>query len=696
MRAVGSSRTSTEMSALTRTRGDESFGDLEHLRVAATSSRAAAGFRNDRDPTTPEEERYWSALEKRRQQSPTHVNGVSAVARARAASAGTPVERARDALVTAIAGEPWFGGAWIGSGSGETINVYINSTLTPEHYEQADLALPLDVGGFPVEIWHADVGLGRGGVSERQTVTLPDGTTHVATTTRRSSEKLAALSVRDRVVRALADLPVTGATVERGPLAPRVRVRVDASAAADTAIVIAERVPSLLDGVEVLVEFAGPMLPLVAGVSRVGAGEDASFTVPKPGPIPATPAPLAGPWYTDVNGAIWQIVDNWSGWTTAPPFLSSRMGGISIWYPLQPLGGSDDDRPILKAPSPEVLKTRIDAFAKNHVALSPATDGLPKIASDYADKKNGRWIFARSPSTFGDDEVRAISPDYPMFPLSMSDADVPDVTEKTVSALDAALELFASRHTTQSLLGFRRVPPKGAPPPAPAPVPDPAVASGDGKPATTAEAALPSPSADVATAIRQAAATLDRSPRRKDLTEAGRIEFLAVGLLENRYGTQADWYFTRPDGSRGPSFNWGALRARPGDLFVEHGDRDALGKPLPAVKFAAFTTQDAGLVRFAEVFAKPDTLAAANRGDALATARAMYGHGYFQGSGSDAASRVDRYARAIASASEVVARVLGVKNPVFFVAPSESSGGGAVLALAGAAALGIGALLLRG
>lgn len=674
------------MSALIRTRGDGG-GDLEQLRVAAVASRAAAGFRNDRDPTTPEEESYWRALERRRQRSQVHVNGVSAVARTRANdSAGSTVEGLGRGLEQAIAREPWFGGLWIGSGP--TINVYINSTLTPDHYEQADLALPLDVGGIPVEIWHADVGLGRGGVPETRVITLPDGSTHLAHTTRRSEEKLSALRVRDRVVRALSALPISGATIERGPNSPRVRVKVDASAiedGAEAAMAVATHVPTLLDGVEILVEVAGPLL--VAGAGAQTRTGDILKDV-------TTPTTAIGHWYTDSNGAVWEITDNWAGWTAPPPFFSSRMGAFSPWYPLQPLSKSDDDRPILKAPSPEMLRARIDAFAKRHVALAPASDGLPKIQTDYTDSKGGRWAYAYRSSTFGD-EARAISADYPMFPLSMADDDTPDLTEKDRAALESSIDLFASRHTKQSLLGFRRTPPKGAPPPST----EPPVASappGESKPKTAAEATLPPPSADVATAIRQAAAVLDRSPQRKNLTEAGRIEHLAVGLLENRYGTQPDWYFTRPDGSRGPSFNWGALRARASDLFVEHGDRDASGKALPKVKFAAFTTQDAGLARFVEVFDKPDTLAAANRGDALATARAMYGHGYFEGSGPDVAARVDRYARAIASASEVVARVLGVKNPVFFVSPPEKPGGGTVVALAGAAALGIGVLLLRG
>jgi hypothetical protein len=129
---------------------------------------------------------------------------------------------------------------------------------------------------------------------------------------------------------------------------------------------------------------------------------------------------------------------------------------------------------------------------------------------------------------------------------------------------------------------------------------------------------------------------------------------LAIGLFESGYGLSGSWL--KADGS--PSYNWGALVGSGTAGSIDHGDRDRDGNPY-TTPFMAFHTMRQGFERFMKTFAKPDQLAAAERGSARDTAAAMYRHGYFTGVKGSDADRINAYAGAILNTSKQIAQTLG-------------------------------------
>jgi len=128
---------------------------------------------------------------------------------------------------------------------------------------------------------------------------------------------------------------------------------------------------------------------------------------------------------------------------------------------------------------------------------------------------------------------------------------------------------------------------------------------------------------------------------------------LAIGLLESGYGVEGRWI--KSNGQ--PSYNWGAVVGKGTDGSVFPGDKDATGKPT-SPPFKAFNTMAEGYTSFYGTFAKPDTYAAASRGDAYGTAKAMYGHHYYTGIKGSDEDRIKLYALAIYNSAKHVASVL--------------------------------------
>ncbi len=137
------------------------------------------------------------------------------------------------------------------------------------------------------------------------------------------------------------------------------------------------------------------------------------------------------------------------------------------------------------------------------------------------------------------------------------------------------------------------------------------------------------PAADVRRAY-DALARVDPS-----LSVGARQMALAIACAESNLGLFPP--LVGPAGE--PSHNWGAVvytgpaqappfAGSPG--FITGRDHDAAGNPT-SVRFAAFPTMEAGAANFLRTWAKPDTRAAANAGDAHAVAAAMFGHGYYTG-----------------------------------------------------------------
>jgi len=196
--------------------------------------------------------------------------------------------------------------------------------------------------------------------------------------------------------------------------------------------------------------------------------------------------------------------------------------------------------------------------------------------------------------------------------------------------------------------------------------------------------------------IRQAdAAVRSVTP---SMNDAERQIVLAIGLLESGFGVSGRWL--KPDGE--PSYNWGAVVGKGTDGSVFPGDKDASGTPT-SPPFKAFNTMAEGYKSFYGTFAKTDTNAAAMKGDALGTARAMYGHHYFTGTKGTDEERIRLYAGAIVGAARQVAAALGETLHVDEVPPEGASSGGSsasrtLLAFTGLALAGvfIGTLRMKG
>jgi len=693
-------------------------GSLDSLRSAAAASRARAGFRNDRDPTTSEEEHYWKALGKARLSSNVRVNGVLTRTRSDGADASTnsswqqhqdeartssdpKVRRAAeiaDSLRASLRNERWFADTWLSYGGpvptpeyrDPRVQISINSTIPDasglDDYDRADLALPLSIDGIPIDLWHHDVGLPRGGMRERHPMTMPSGETYDTSSIRVSQEKLAALRARDALAAQLGHIDVRGATIEKPhPQAPPV-LRVKVATTED-----AKQIPDVVWGMSVVVDLIAAVIP-VATVLVAGQPSQLSRTIDAHAPRVGTSAAVTK---VDRNGASWTISE----------IETSTFSGRSTVY--SPPG-------TVYATTLEGVNKKIDAYADAHSITT-----IFSSVGSYIDENDGIWFRTDRwkvtyPPKIPTDAVRYVA-ETSSYKKTLGSTTNTTVEAMTEIALKGAIDAFALAHRSKTA-PKPPLPPEEdtgvsdeAPPPPPLPPgaeEDTGVSDSiddvepDKKPPTMTEATLPPPNPTVAAAIRAAAAVLDRSPWRKLITAAGRQEFLGVGLLENLYGTKSDWFFTTPEGKWQPAYSWGATVARKGDLFLLHGDKNPDGSKTTR-KFAAFRTADEGFARFWLIFAKPDTLASANDGNATDTAAAMYGHGYFGGVAGSPTERIERYARAIKGASDVVANVLGEKKlvrlegaPILVKKPAPSGGGG--ILLAGAAILGLGILVVKG
>jgi hypothetical protein len=198
------------------------------------------------------------------------------------------------------------------------------------------------------------------------------------------------------------------------------------------------------------------------------------------------------------------------------------------------------------------------------------------------------------------------------------------------------------------------------------------------------------------------------------MTDAARHVVLAIGYLENLYGTMqapSNWWYVDKEGVSRPSFNWGGVTAKPGQPYFIHSDKKADGTPTTH-NFRVFDTMQDGYESFYKVWAKPDTYEAARSGDAYLTSKAMYEHGYYEGTKGTAEDRVREYGQTITDvARTVIAKALGevptvtmmvsslgIKNPPPPPPPRplgiKKSGGGAG-AFALVALLVVGGLILK-
>lgn len=162
-----------------------------------------------------------------------------------------------------------------------------------------------------------------------------------------------------------------------------------------------------------------------------------------------------------------------------------------------------------------------------------------------------------------------------------------------------------------------------------------------------------------------ASATVGASKLGITLSEPVRQIVLAIGLLENGFGQRKSWVLTP---SNVPSNNWGALIARPGQPFFDHIDKNRNGQVI-FQKFATFPTLADGFADFYQRWANPETLAAANAGDALRTAASMYKVGEFTGISGTDLQRIQNYALSIKINADAVADTLGQPKLVKNVPP---------------------------
>lgn len=152
------------------------------------------------------------------------------------------------------------------------------------------------------------------------------------------------------------------------------------------------------------------------------------------------------------------------------------------------------------------------------------------------------------------------------------------------------------------------------------------------------------------------------------MTPSVRQAALGIGWTETGFGQSGTW---APDGV--PSNNWGGLTYSAGRCpkFIEHGDHDAAGNPV-TYRFCAFPTLRDGAVAWYEVWAKPDTLDAAKKGDAWGIALAMKRHGYYTGTQGDEYDRVLAYARMLMAGATAAATNLGEKLALYLSPPPKA------------------------
>jgi len=152
--------------------------------------------------------------------------------------------------------------------------------------------------------------------------------------------------------------------------------------------------------------------------------------------------------------------------------------------------------------------------------------------------------------------------------------------------------------------------------------------------------------------IKQAnAVVLANAPQ---LNRAQRHEAIAIGNFETGFGVSGTWLFD--DGT--PSYNWGGLVGTGTRGPLTHGDVAPDGTPVK-YGFQAFNSMDEGFRAFLRTWSKADTLDAASDGDAIGTARAMYGHHYFGGTKGTDEDRIQLYGKGIYNGSVEAAKILG-------------------------------------
>lgn len=180
--------------------------------------------------------------------------------------------------------------------------------------------------------------------------------------------------------------------------------------------------------------------------------------------------------------------------------------------------------------------------------------------------------------------------------------------------------------------------------------------------------------------IQQANAVVLRNA--PQLNMAQRHMAIAIGNFETGFGVSGSWLF---DDGR-PSYNWGGLVGSGTAGSLTHGDIAPDGTPVK-YGFQAFNNMDEGFRAFLGTWKKADTMEAAARGDALGTARAMYGHHYFGGTKGTDEDRIRLYGKGIFNGSNEVANILG--EPHVVVAEKSASKArsvGGVIVVTGACA----------
>ncbi len=151
------------------------------------------------------------------------------------------------------------------------------------------------------------------------------------------------------------------------------------------------------------------------------------------------------------------------------------------------------------------------------------------------------------------------------------------------------------------------------------------------------------PSAELLATLTRSAADIFHSEF-PDFTEAAVQGSIAIGRFESYLGGAGSF---APDGI--PSWNFGAVRARPGQDFITFSNGS---------KWASFKTQKEGILYWKKIMPTA-ALNALQKGDAKAVADAMYAAHYF------GAEEYKNYESAIVAHSKIVASVLGETSQVF-------------------------------
>lgn len=142
---------------------------------------------------------------------------------------------------------------------------------------------------------------------------------------------------------------------------------------------------------------------------------------------------------------------------------------------------------------------------------------------------------------------------------------------------------------------------------------------------------------------------------------------IANGWFESYLGGTGS--FLLPDGT--PSWNWGAVMARKGMKFFNHGDHKADGTPFTG-GFAVFPSMADGFAFYKKIL-PAQSVAAMQTGDAFGMARAMFVAGYYdnvdsepvgspRGSTEGDRRRIQGYANALVATAKKIAPMLGM-NP---------------------------------